>query len=171
MQTQISGGKQTDKQEKSKGKPWGLKGFKALKATKWLSRAAQKGGDDGGDKVVTAVGVAAVEGDGGEGVAMTRWYWCGVVEMTMMMARLEMVAMMGMVVMRGCGDGRQVAGGRRKMGLCRIMEERKCGLGFDLKGYSDSDYDGCNMDRKSTSAMSSAEAGYVAAAGCCANIL
>ncbi|GKA07987.1 hypothetical protein Tco_0687318 [Tanacetum coccineum] len=26
----------------------------------------------------------------------------------------------------------------------------KC-LGFDLKGYSESDYDGCNMDRKSTS--------------------
>ncbi|GJS93433.1 hypothetical protein Tco_0800401 [Tanacetum coccineum] len=26
----------------------------------------------------------------------------------------------------------------------------KC-LGFDLKGYSDSDYAGCNMDRKSTS--------------------
>ncbi|GKG40277.1 hypothetical protein Tco_0467054 [Tanacetum coccineum] len=24
-------------------------------------------------------------------------------------------------------------------------------LGFDLKGYSDSDYAGCNMDRKSTS--------------------
>ncbi|GJS98133.1 hypothetical protein Tco_0819303 [Tanacetum coccineum] len=64
--------------------------------------------------------------------------------------------------------------------------------GFDLKGYSDSDYVGCNMDRKSTSgacqllggklvcwsakkqqsvAMSSAEAEYVAAAGCCANIL
>ncbi|GJV62125.1 retrovirus-related pol polyprotein from transposon TNT 1-94 [Tanacetum coccineum] len=64
--------------------------------------------------------------------------------------------------------------------------------GFDLKGYSDSDYDGCNMDRKSTSgacqllggklvcwiakkqqsiAMSSAEAEYVAATGCCANIL
>ncbi|GKB59050.1 retrovirus-related pol polyprotein from transposon TNT 1-94 [Tanacetum coccineum] len=63
---------------------------------------------------------------------------------------------------------------------------------FDLKGYSDSDYVGCNMDRKSTSgacqllggklvcwgakkeqfvAMSSAEAKYVAAAGCCANIL
>ncbi|GJZ22085.1 hypothetical protein Tco_0559124 [Tanacetum coccineum] len=62
----------------------------------------------------------------------------------------------------------------------------KC-LGFDLKGYSDSDYAGCNMDRKSTSsacqilggklvcwsakkqqsvAMSSAEAEYVAAAGC-----
>ncbi|GKA63134.1 retrovirus-related pol polyprotein from transposon TNT 1-94 [Tanacetum coccineum] len=38
---------------------------------------------------------------------------------------------------------------------------------FDLKGYSDSDYAGCNMDRKSTSA----EAEYVAAAGCCANIL
>ncbi|GKE54792.1 hypothetical protein Tco_1489948 [Tanacetum coccineum] len=42
----------------------------------------------------------------------------------------------------------------------------KCS-GFDLKGYSDSDYAGCNMDRKSTSA----EAEYVAAAGCCANIL
>ncbi|GJS37593.1 hypothetical protein Tco_0535975 [Tanacetum coccineum] len=41
----------------------------------------------------------------------------------------------------------------------------KC-LGFDLKGYSDSDYVGCNMDRKSTSA----EAKYVTA-GCCANIL
>ncbi|GJV48908.1 retrovirus-related pol polyprotein from transposon TNT 1-94 [Tanacetum coccineum] len=67
----------------------------------------------------------------------------------------------------------------------------KCS-GFDLKGYSDSDYVGCNMDRKSTSgacqilggklvcwsakkqqsvAMSSAEAEYVAAAGCCASIL
>ncbi|GJY66695.1 hypothetical protein Tco_0468933 [Tanacetum coccineum] len=65
----------------------------------------------------------------------------------------------------------------------------KC-LGFDLKGYSD--YVGCNMDRKITSgacqllggklvcrsakkqhyvAMSSAEAKYVAAARCCANIL
>nr|GEV36332.1 uncharacterized mitochondrial protein AtMg00810-like [Tanacetum cinerariifolium] len=63
--------------------------------------------------------------------------------------------------------------------------------GFDLKGYSDSDYAGCNMDKKSTLgacqllggklvywnakkklsiAMSSAEAEYVAA-GCCANIL
>ncbi|GKA23913.1 hypothetical protein Tco_0709946 [Tanacetum coccineum] len=42
----------------------------------------------------------------------------------------------------------------------------KCS-GFDLKGYSDSDYAGCNMDRKSTSA----EAEYVVAAGCCANIL
>ncbi|GJY92146.1 retrovirus-related pol polyprotein from transposon TNT 1-94 [Tanacetum coccineum] len=39
--------------------------------------------------------------------------------------------------------------------------------GFDLKGYSDSDYVGCNIDRKSTSA----KAEYVAAAGCCANIL
>ncbi|GKE50624.1 hypothetical protein Tco_1481882, partial [Tanacetum coccineum] len=38
---------------------------------------------------------------------------------------------------------------------------------FDLKGYSTSDYAGCNMDRKSTSA----KAEYVAAAGCCANIL
>ncbi|GJT12318.1 retrovirus-related pol polyprotein from transposon TNT 1-94 [Tanacetum coccineum] len=40
-------------------------------------------------------------------------------------------------------------------------------LGFDLKGYSDSDYTGCNMDRKSTLA----EAEYVTATGCCANIL
>ncbi|GKB05208.1 retrovirus-related pol polyprotein from transposon TNT 1-94 [Tanacetum coccineum] len=67
----------------------------------------------------------------------------------------------------------------------------KCS-GFDLKGYSDSDYAGCNMDKKSTSgacqllggklvcwsakkqqsvAMSSAKAKYVASAGCCANIL
>ncbi|PWA86471.1 copia-type pol polyprotein [Artemisia annua] len=67
----------------------------------------------------------------------------------------------------------------------------KCS-GFDLKGYTDSDNAGCNMDRKSTSgscqflggklvcwstkkqqsvAMSSAEAEYVAAAGCCANVL
>ncbi|GKA23826.1 retrovirus-related pol polyprotein from transposon TNT 1-94 [Tanacetum coccineum] len=67
----------------------------------------------------------------------------------------------------------------------------KC-LGFDLEGYSDSDYAECNMDRKSTSgacqllggklvcwsakkqqsvAMSSAEDEYVAAVGCCANIL
>ncbi|GJU21938.1 retrovirus-related pol polyprotein from transposon TNT 1-94 [Tanacetum coccineum] len=42
----------------------------------------------------------------------------------------------------------------------------KCS-GFDLKGYSDSDYDGCNMDRKSTLA----ETEYVAAAGCCTSIL
>ncbi|GKB54423.1 hypothetical protein Tco_0905176 [Tanacetum coccineum] len=41
----------------------------------------------------------------------------------------------------------------------------KCS-GFDLKRYSDSDYAGCNMDRKSTSA----EADYVVADGCCANI-
>ncbi|GJV42518.1 retrovirus-related pol polyprotein from transposon TNT 1-94 [Tanacetum coccineum] len=61
--------------------------------------------------------------------------------------------------------------------------------GFDLKAYTDSDYAGYNLDRKSTSggcqilrrtlvcwntkkqssvAMSSAEAEYVAAAGCCA---
>ncbi|GJV70469.1 hypothetical protein Tco_1490464, partial [Tanacetum coccineum] len=67
----------------------------------------------------------------------------------------------------------------------------KC-LGFNLKGYSDSDFAGCNMDRKSISsacqllegklvcwsakkqqsiAMSSTKAEYVAAAGCCANIL
>ncbi|GJZ84615.1 hypothetical protein Tco_0649954, partial [Tanacetum coccineum] len=66
------------------------------------------------------------------------------------------------------------------------------GSGFDLKAYSDSDYAGCNLDRKSTSggcqilggklvcwsrknqssvAMSSAQAEYVAAAGCCAQVL
>ncbi|GKC36943.1 retrovirus-related pol polyprotein from transposon TNT 1-94 [Tanacetum coccineum] len=42
----------------------------------------------------------------------------------------------------------------------------KCS-GFDLKGYSDLDYAGCNMDRKSTLA----EAEYVTVAGCCASIL
>ncbi|GJX64078.1 retrovirus-related pol polyprotein from transposon TNT 1-94 [Tanacetum coccineum] len=68
---------------------------------------------------------------------------------------------------------------------------QKCSS-FDLKGYSDSDYAGYNMDRKSTSgacqilggklaswsakkqqsvAMSSTKAEYVAAAGCCASIL
>ncbi|GJS95644.1 retrovirus-related pol polyprotein from transposon TNT 1-94 [Tanacetum coccineum] len=67
----------------------------------------------------------------------------------------------------------------------------KCS-GFDLKGYSDSNYAGFNMDRKSISgagqllggklvcwsakkqqfvAMSLAEAEYVVAARCCANIL
>ncbi|GKD18730.1 hypothetical protein Tco_1207888 [Tanacetum coccineum] len=67
----------------------------------------------------------------------------------------------------------------------------KCS-GFDLKGYSDFDYAGCNMDRKITLgacqllggklvcwsakkhqfiAMYSAEAEYVAASVCCANIL
>ncbi|GJS64411.1 hypothetical protein Tco_0678975 [Tanacetum coccineum] len=64
--------------------------------------------------------------------------------------------------------------------------------GFNLKGYSDSDYVGCNMDMKSTSgafqllggklvcysakkqqsvAMSIAEVEYIVADGCCANIL
>nr|GEU32351.1 retrovirus-related Pol polyprotein from transposon TNT 1-94 [Tanacetum cinerariifolium] len=42
----------------------------------------------------------------------------------------------------------------------------KCS-GFDLKGYSDSDYASCNMDRKITSA----KAEHIAAVGCCANIL
>ncbi|GJX81105.1 retrovirus-related pol polyprotein from transposon TNT 1-94 [Tanacetum coccineum] len=42
------------------------------------------------------------------------------------------------------------------------------GSGFDLKAYSDSDYAGCNLDRKSTSR---AEAEYVADAGCCAQVL
>ncbi|GJU57952.1 retrovirus-related pol polyprotein from transposon TNT 1-94 [Tanacetum coccineum] len=67
----------------------------------------------------------------------------------------------------------------------------KCS-GFDLRRYSCSKYAGCNIDRKSTSgacqilggklvcwsakkqqsvAMSSAEAEYVAVAGCCASIL
>ncbi|GKF15860.1 hypothetical protein Tco_0057322 [Tanacetum coccineum] len=66
------------------------------------------------------------------------------------------------------------------------------GLGFDLKAYFDSDYAGCNLDRKSTLggcqilggklvcwsakkqssvAMSSAEAKYVAATRCCAQVL
>ncbi|GJY59659.1 hypothetical protein Tco_0459551 [Tanacetum coccineum] len=75
--------------------------------------------------------------------------------------------------------------------LTLVLYYPKCS-GFDLKGYSDSDYVGCNMDRKSTSgacqilggklvswsakkqqsvAMSSAEVEYVAAAGCCASIL
>ncbi|GKB60870.1 hypothetical protein Tco_0917056 [Tanacetum coccineum] len=63
---------------------------------------------------------------------------------------------------------------------------------FDLKSYSDSDYAGCNLDRKSTLggcqilggklvcwsakkqssvAMSSALVEYVVAAGCCAQVL
>nr|GEV10129.1 retrovirus-related Pol polyprotein from transposon TNT 1-94 [Tanacetum cinerariifolium] len=42
----------------------------------------------------------------------------------------------------------------------------KCS-GFDLKGYSDSDYASCNIDRKRTFA----EIEYVAATGCCVNIL
>ncbi|GKD75669.1 hypothetical protein Tco_1333951, partial [Tanacetum coccineum] len=42
----------------------------------------------------------------------------------------------------------------------------KCS-GVDLKGYSDSDYTGCNMDRKNTLA----KAEYVAVARCCANVL
>ncbi|GKC56224.1 retrovirus-related pol polyprotein from transposon TNT 1-94 [Tanacetum coccineum] len=63
---------------------------------------------------------------------------------------------------------------------------------FDLKAYSDLDYDGCNLNRKSTSggcqilsgklvcwsakkqssmAMSSAEVEYVATAGCYAQVL
>ncbi|GJS67651.1 retrovirus-related pol polyprotein from transposon TNT 1-94 [Tanacetum coccineum] len=66
------------------------------------------------------------------------------------------------------------------------------GPSFDLKAYSNSDYAGCNLDRKSTSrgcqilrgklvcwsakkqssvAMSSAEAEYVAVARCCAQVL
>ncbi|GJU80079.1 retrovirus-related pol polyprotein from transposon TNT 1-94 [Tanacetum coccineum] len=68
---------------------------------------------------------------------------------------------------------------------------QKCSR-FNLKGYSDSDYAGCNMDRKSTSGacqllegnlvcwstkkqqsvvMSSVKAEYVVVVGCCVNIL
>ncbi|GJT98747.1 hypothetical protein Tco_1094265 [Tanacetum coccineum] len=66
------------------------------------------------------------------------------------------------------------------------------GSGFDLKAYFDSDYAGCNLDRKSTSggcqildgklvcwsakkqsfmAMLLAKTEYVAVAGCCAQVL
>ena len=66
------------------------------------------------------------------------------------------------------------------------------GSSFDLLGYSDSDYVGCKVDRKSTTgtcqflgrslvawsskkqnsvALSTAEAEYVAAGACCAQLL
>jgi hypothetical protein len=47
------------------------------------------------------------------------------------------------------------------------------GSTFDLIGYSDSDYAGCKVDRKSTSGtcQSTAEAEYVAAGQCCAQLL
>ncbi|KAJ9536732.1 hypothetical protein OSB04_un000117 [Centaurea solstitialis] len=66
------------------------------------------------------------------------------------------------------------------------------GLGFELLAYSDADYGGCNMDRKSTSghiqllgnklvswaskkqqcvSTSTAESEYVAAASCCSQVL
>jgi hypothetical protein len=66
------------------------------------------------------------------------------------------------------------------------------GSKFNLLGYSDSDYVGCKVDRKNTSrtcqflrwslvpwsskeqnyvALSTAEAGYVAASACCAQLL
>ncbi|KAJ9544703.1 hypothetical protein OSB04_024410 [Centaurea solstitialis] len=66
------------------------------------------------------------------------------------------------------------------------------GLGFELQAYTDADYGGCNMDRKSTSghlqflgnklvswaskkqqcvSTSTAEAEYVAAASCCSQVL
>ncbi|KAJ9542402.1 hypothetical protein OSB04_028908 [Centaurea solstitialis] len=56
------------------------------------------------------------------------------------------------------------------------------GLGFELQAYSDADYGGCNMDRKSTSghiqllgnklcvSTSTAECEYVAAASCCSQL-
>ncbi|GJY18393.1 retrovirus-related pol polyprotein from transposon TNT 1-94 [Tanacetum coccineum] len=76
--------------------------------------------------------------------------------------------------------------------LSKFLTHHKFVKGFNLKAYSDSDYAGCNLDKKSTSggcqilggklvcwsakkqnsvAMSSAEAEYVAAAGCCAQVL
>ncbi|GKE19062.1 retrovirus-related pol polyprotein from transposon TNT 1-94 [Tanacetum coccineum] len=75
--------------------------------------------------------------------------------------------------------------------LSKFLIHHKFVRGFDLKAYSDSDYAGCNLDRKSTSrgcqilggklvwsakkqssiAMSSTKAEYVAAAGCCAQVL
>jgi hypothetical protein len=51
------------------------------------------------------------------------------------------------------------------------------GSTFDLLGYSDSDYAGCKVDRKSTIGTcqflcrSSAEAEYVATGACCAQLL
>ncbi|KAJ9552834.1 hypothetical protein OSB04_016879 [Centaurea solstitialis] len=66
------------------------------------------------------------------------------------------------------------------------------GLGFELQAYTDADYGGCNMDRKSTSghlqflgnklvswaskkqqcvSTSTAESEYVAAASCCSQVL
>ncbi|KAJ9539037.1 hypothetical protein OSB04_031770 [Centaurea solstitialis] len=66
------------------------------------------------------------------------------------------------------------------------------GLGFELQAYSDADYGGCNMDRRSTSghiqllgnklvswaskkqqcvSTSTAESEYVAAASCCSQVL
>ncbi|GJU94324.1 retrovirus-related pol polyprotein from transposon TNT 1-94 [Tanacetum coccineum] len=51
--------------------------------------------------------------------------------------------------------------------LLTYLTKHKFVRGFDLKGYSDSDYAGCNMDRKSTST----KAEYVAAVRCCANII
>ncbi|GJZ74073.1 hypothetical protein Tco_0638219 [Tanacetum coccineum] len=77
--------------------------------------------------------------------------------------------------------------GNPNLGLWYLKGSR-----FDLKAYSDSNYIGCNLDRKSTLggcqilgrklvcwsakkqssvAMSSTEAEYVAAAGCCARVL
>nr|GEV32303.1 retrovirus-related Pol polyprotein from transposon TNT 1-94 [Tanacetum cinerariifolium] len=74
----------------------------------------------------------------------------------------------------------------------KISKEYPKGSGFDLKAYSDSDYTRCNLDRKITSggcqilkgklvcwsekkqssiARSSAEAEYVAAAGCYTQVL
>ncbi|GJX25800.1 hypothetical protein Tco_0232096 [Tanacetum coccineum] len=72
------------------------------------------------------------------------------------------------------------------------VDEYPKGSSFDLKAYSDSDYVRFNLDRKSTlggcqilrgkllcwsakkqssMAMSSVEAEYIAAAGCCAQVL
>ncbi|GJU83420.1 retrovirus-related pol polyprotein from transposon TNT 1-94 [Tanacetum coccineum] len=56
---------------------------------------------------------------------------------------------------------------RNKRDETGIVIEKQGETCFDLKGYSESDYAGCNIDRKSTLA----KAEYVAAAGYYANIL
>ncbi|KAJ9539166.1 hypothetical protein OSB04_031899 [Centaurea solstitialis] len=50
------------------------------------------------------------------------------------------------------------------------------GLGFELQAYTDADYGGCNMDRKTSKkqqcvSTSTAESEYVAAASCCSQVL
>nr|GEU52158.1 retrovirus-related Pol polyprotein from transposon TNT 1-94 [Tanacetum cinerariifolium] len=51
--------------------------------------------------------------------------------------------------------------------LSKFLIQHKFVRGFDLEAYLDFDYVGCNLDRKSISA----EAEYVAAARCCAQVL
>ncbi|GJY77967.1 hypothetical protein Tco_0483768 [Tanacetum coccineum] len=71
--------------------------------------------DYSGDEVVVLVGVTVVEGDSGEGVAVTRWYWWGDDggggddEVKMMMAET-----MGWCGAAGGGGG---SGGRNPAGI------------------------------------------------------